>query len=317
MDKVSSRKKKAKYPAEVAQNLRIGTRFYRLSLIMDQAGSKIYRNVMPGQFALFDLSRTPLPPDNDIPDDLLDASKKQILLRRPFSFSDVIISNDGTITLQVLYCVLGPSTLRMTALSQGDTLYISPPQGNGFSVPKNLKTALLTAGGMGAPPVQHLAGYIKQNRPDVDIAVFIGAKTFDDMPYYNLVKDSPQTTVEEFARHGIDKVHIATDDGSMGQRGLVTDLLTDFYETNPLSQDSTVIYACGPEPMLKALARTSKKLNIPCQLSMERVMACGMGLCQSCAVKINDGQASTSFKYQLCCKDGPVFSAENLFFQEK
>ena len=105
---------------------------------------------------------------------------------------------------------------------------------------------------------------------------------------------------------------VATDDGSAGYHGFVTDDARHWIEKNDIAPDTTVIYACGPEPMLSSTALLAENYNLRCQVSMERMMACGIGLCQSCAVESKTETSET--KYRLCCKDGPVFDAKDIIF---
>ena len=119
-------------------------------------------------------------------------------------------------------------------------------------------------------------------------------------------------SLAEFAKYGIES-HLATDDGSVGFAGFVTDALIERLKTNPHSAPDTIIYSCGPEQMLAKIAQIAQEHNIDCQLSMERRMACGIGLCQSCAVecKIDDSNQTV---YKMCCKDGPVFDSKEVVF---
>ena len=124
--------------------------------------------------------------------------------------------------------------------------------------------------------------------------------------------DYQAALLEEFERIRVPS-HIATDDGSAGFHGFVTDHASHWIEKNNIDPTSTLIYGCGPEPMLAATARLAEHYRLPCQVSMERMMACGIGLCQSCAVEVKTISAYT--KYHLCCKDGPVFNAEDVVWQ--
>lgn len=130
---------KGLFEAEVLSNQQIRRCFYRLNLQLDAQGSHLFRNVMPGQFLELDLSLLPLPSQMDIPEHLREIAVRPILLRRPFSFSDVIVSSDksGTyVKLELIYCVLGPATVRMTSLKSKDRVNVLGPLGNGFSIPK-------------------------------------------------------------------------------------------------------------------------------------------------------------------------------------
>ena len=306
--------KKTLFSAEVLSNASVRHSYYRLNLKLDQKGSQYFADAKPGQFAEFDLSRLSLPGSGDIDENLTDVAGRQIILRRPFSFSEVTVTenNPPAVQIEVLYCVLGPATLRMTTLKAGDHLSIIGPLGNGFSVPEGKKLAILIAGGMGAPPMQHLAEYLKAEYPDITAVVFAGARSLKDLPFAVETDQNGEHVPVEFARLG-DEAHIATDDGSAGYRGFVTDCAVKWLREHPCEPQETIIYSCGPEIMLAAVSRLAADRGIDCQVSMERMMACGIGLCQSCAVAVKS-QIEGQTEYRLCCKDGPVFDSKDVCF---
>jgi dihydroorotate dehydrogenase electron transfer subunit len=312
MKKTRSSEKKGVFIALVRDNVAIKGRFYRLSLQLDGVGALAFSQVIPGQFVEVSLSETALPPAENIPDNLLDSSQRQIILRRPFSFCDVEVTSQTDVRIEMLYCVLGPATLRMTTLARGDRLSIIGPLGNGFSIPDGKTQALLVAGGMGAPPLQHLARYLKANFPKMRVVVFAGAKSVADLPFSVQSFDKNSIEITEFAGFGAES-HIATDDGSAGFRGFVTNCLSQWLKKNAPDADETIIYGCGPERMLAELAKLADEHNIQCQVSMERMMACGIGICQSCAVETKV-QGGGETEYKLCCKDGPVFNSKDVVF---
>ena len=119
-------------------------------------------------------------------------------------------------------------------------------------------------------------------------------------------------SVSEFAKYGI-RSQVATDDGSAGFKGLVTDCMVEWIKQNNPNPHETIIYSCGPTPMLAQIAKVSAEKNIDCQLSMEEMMACGIGVCQCCAVGCKVPNSNET-AYKLCCKDGPVFEGKNLVF---
>jgi len=302
------------YSAVVSSNRQIGERFYKLKLEFSGSGAKAFSKFKPGQFAQLDLSTTALPEPSSIPEDLADASRRQILLRRPFSFTDVTIQKDKTIA-ELLYCVVGPATLRMTTLAAGDSLSIIGPLGNGFWVPHGKKTALLIAGGMGAPPLQHLAKVLTADHSDIETIAIAGAKTAKELPFESQLDEISQQlgfSLPEFAKFGV-KSQVATDDGSAGFAGPVTDCLLDWLEKHGSARESIIIYGCGPEAMLARLTEIAKEKNIDCQISMERRMACGFGVCQSCAVECRVEDSNETI-YKLCCEDGPVFDSREVVF---
>lgn len=315
MSEKYSSSNKSVFSAVVQDNGQIGQRFYRLGLEFSGAAAEAFAKFTPGQFIQMDLSGTGLPPAERIPQELADAARREILLRRPFSFADVTARGDRT-RAELLYCVVGPATLRMTTLSPGESISVIGPLGNGFWVPEGKTTALLIVGGMGAPPLQHLAKVLTAEHPDIDVTAFAGAKTTQQLPFEKELDSISQQlgfSLAEFARYGIESM-VATDDGSAGLAGPVTDCLTQWFDSrSDLARDSVIIYACGPEAMLARVAQIAKEKRIDCQVSMERRMACGIGVCQSCAVECRvEGSAETVYK--LCCEDGPVFNSKDVAF---
>lgn len=301
------------FSATVFSSRQIGQHFYRLRLEFSGAGAKAFGDFRPGQFAQIDVSDTALPSAETIPEDLVDASKRKVLLRRPFSFTDVTAEGDKTFA-ELLYRVVGPATLRMTTLSQGDSISIIGPLGNGFWIPNDKRTALLVVGGMGAPPLQFLAKVLTADYPDIEAIAFAGAKTAKELPFESRLDEISQQlgfSLPEFAKYGVKSI-VATDDGSAGHHGPVTDCLVQWLdERSALGRDNVVIYSCGPEAMLARIAEIAKEKGFDCQISMERRMACGIGLCQSCAVGCRVGDSNETI-YKLCCEDGPVFDSREV-----
>jgi dihydroorotate dehydrogenase electron transfer subunit len=312
MSENRSKAKRGEYSAAICANKRIGERFYRLGLEFSGAGAEAFSKVRAGQFIQLDISGAALPAVDNIPEDLKDAAERKILLRRPFSFADVTAKDNKT-SAEILYCVVGPASLRMTTLSAGDSVSVIGPLGNGFWVPEGKKTALLVSGGMGAGPLQHLAKTLTNDFPDMDVIAFAGAKTKEGLPFkrqLDKIAQQLEFSLPEFARYGV-KSLVATDDGSAGFAGLVTDCFLEWLGKSDLAGESTVIYTCGPEVMLARMAEIAKERNIDCQVSMERRMACGIGICQSCAVECKTDGPDVSI-YKMCCTDGPVFDSSEV-----
>lgn len=314
MSEEGSTVKRGEYRAAVYANKQIGQRFYRLGLDFSGAGAEAFSKIQAGQFVQLDLSSAALPAAENIPEDLKDAAERKVLLRRPFSFANVTTRDDKT-SVEILYCVVGPASLRMTTLSAGDSVSVIGPLGNGFSVPEGKKTAILVSGGMGAGPLQHLAKILTADFPDIDVIAFAGAKTKDGLPFkrqLDKIAQQLEFSLPEFAMYGV-KSLVATDDGSAGFAGLVTDCLLEWLGKSDLAGESMVIYSCGPEVMLARMAEIAKERNIDCQVSMERRMACGIGICQSCAIECKTDSPGESV-YKTCCTDGPVFDSKEIVF---
>ncbi|MGA2323415.1 MAG: hypothetical protein ABSG22_06160 [Sedimentisphaerales bacterium] len=338
---------KGPFEATVVFNRPMHQKFYRLGLQFAGPGAEAFAKTRPGQFAQFDLSNVALPATEAIPEELQDAAARQILLRRPFSFARVAKElspsahpvtgpsihpimhpstslgagktaphGTGKIIAEVVYCVLGPATLRMTTLVKGNSINIIGPLGNGFTVPAGKKRALLVAGGMGSPPLEHLAQVLTSEHPAMDAIAFAGAKTKEDLPFEKSLDNLSREIgfwLKEFSRYSISSF-VATDDGSAGFKGFVSACILDWLSQNALSFNpaEAIIYACGPRSMLTTIAKLACDKKIDCQISMEEMMACGIGLCQSCAVKCKSPTGEENYK--LCCKDGPVFDAKDIVF---
>lgn len=305
--------KKGIFNASVLQNRSLGDKFFRITLELEKKAQKIFSNAVPGQFLEIDVSNLATPAE--IPSRYSDAAKRNVILRRPFSFADIVSSKESVI-VEILYAALGPATLRMKTLKNGDTVNLIGPLGNGFSFSDHKKLAILVAGGMGAPPLVHLAGLMKEKYKHSDIVVFVGTKSISDLAFFDIKADKFNKTnikLGEFEKHNI-KTHISTDDGSAGTKGFVTDVLKSWITQNKPDVKNAIMYACGPEAMLRASAAVSSEYKIPCQVSLERRMACGIGLCQSCAVKCLD-KTSGGILYKLCCKDGPVFWSDEVVWE--
>ncbi|MGH7178004.1 MAG: hypothetical protein ACREJC_11535, partial [Tepidisphaeraceae bacterium] len=178
------------------------------------------------------------------------------------------------------------------------------------------QTAILVGGGVGIPPMLYLAAVL-ENRA----IAFAGATTRDLLPL-TLTSDPsdplvPQQIVAEFSRRGIASI-VTTDDGTLGHKGFVTDALERWLADPIASRKSQianpVLYTCGPEPMMKKVQQIAQEHRLPCQIAVERSMACGMGTCQSCCIRVAADRAADGWRYKLACTDGPVFAGEQLLW---
>lgn len=210
------------------------------------------------------------------------------LLRRPFSIHRVTGAS-----IEILYEVVGRGSGLLSEKKAGEYLDVIGPLGNGFSMP-DTKTAILAAGGMGVAPLLFLAEQLRIRHPESCIQVLIGAKAKDSI-----------LCEKQFKELGCN-VKIATDDGSRGFKGRVTDLLKNLISAKRYPLNAT-IYACGPRPMLKEITILSQQRNIAAQISLEEHMACGIGACLGCIV-------NTKESYKRVCKDGPVFNAQKIIW---
>ena len=306
--------KKGIYNAEVVSNRHLGESFYRLGIEFSGEGAVAFGQFKPGQFLEMDLSRVSLPADNDIADELKDSSERRIILRRPFSIADMQRHGDKSF-VEILYCCVGPASLRMTTLVRGQKVSVIGPLGNGFSKPVNKSKVLLAVGGMGAGPIEHMAKELKIGDADIEILTFAGAQSVDALPFerpFGKIEKGGCLCFEEFSKYGIETI-VATDDGSAGNKGFVTGCIEKWLVENSFEAEELILYCCGPEGMLGACAKLAEKFGIDCQVSMERRMACGIGLCQGCAIECRVENSDETI-YKMCCKDGPVFDSREVVF---
>lgn len=265
-----------------------------------------------------------------------DAATSDPLLRRAFS----VLATDDT-TFDILFRVQGRGTARMASVRAGDALDILGPLGVPFSMPEpecsgaadaavETKASarqssllsprvILVGGGVGVPPLAMLAAQIRQDRGDskksVEVTALIGARSRADV-----------ICLHDFERCST-HVQIATDDGSLGRRGLVTQMLEEQLSTSerktphepgapaPGEERRDIVYACGPLPMLRAVARICAAHHVPCQISLEENMPCGVGVCNGCVVRV--AQADDEYgHYRRVCVDGPVMWASDVAWDE-
>ncbi len=208
-------------------------------------------------------------------------------LRRPISICEV---NKQKGTLRMVFEVRGSGTEELSKVNVGENMDILAPLGKGFQLLSSDEKAIVIGGGIGVPPMLETAKHYGENATAI-----LG------------FRDAKAVILEEdFSNIGA-KTLIATDDGSRGVKGFVTDILKEELKTNK----PAIIYACGPMAMLKAVANLAKEAGVRCQVSLEERMGCGVGACLVCACKIAVEKGET---YKHVCKDGPVFEAEEVVF---
>ena len=206
------------------------------------------------------------------------------LLRRPISICEA-----GEGRLRIVFQVKGEGTRWLAARKAGDTLDVLGPLGHGFDTAALGARPVLLGGGIGVPPMLQT----------VKCAKAAGAAPRAILGFRN----KGAVILEEDFR-AVCETFVTTDDGSYARHGFVTDVLQE------LVADATGVAACGPKPMLKAIAAIAKQAGLPCQVSMEERMGCGIGACLvcACALKAENGET----RYGHVCKDGPVFNAEEV-----
>lgn len=205
-------------------------------------------------------------------------------LRRPVSVHD---ADPATHTISMLVQIAGNGTARLSSMNPGDTLNCVYPLGNSFTLPSEGERVLLTGGGCGMAPLLYLGRRILER--GVSPVFALGFRNRDRV-----------LETDEYRKLG--EVHIATEDGSEGYRGFVTDIPA--FKEHRWDR----VYSCGPEPMMKAVAKACMQDDIFCEVSLENLMACGIGVCLCCVVDTTEGH--------LCsCTDGPVFNTRKLKWQ--
>ena len=240
---------------------------------IDMRCSADYRAARPGQFVM------------------VGVSGELTLLRRPFSIHRLSTGHGGRTEIAILYKIVGDGTTALSRLKPGAQLDILGPLGQGFRVRANYRHIYIAAGGIGVAPMVYLVEHLVHEHDFASCEVFLGGRTRDDL-----------LCIDNFRRLRV-KVHRTTDDGSDGAQCFLTHPL----EIEARKQPPDIIYACGPMDMLTCVAGNAERLKVPCQVSIESVMACGVGACLGCAVPPRAGEG-----YLHVCKDGPVFDIEQL-----
>lgn len=265
--------------ARVAEHVQLAERTYRVRLECPDIAAAI----RPGQFVMLRLPNTTDP-----------------LLGRPFALYDTVLDAAGKpVGLDVVYLVVGKMTGRLPEVAAGESLQVWGPLGKPFLDIDAVDRVALVAGGIGQTPFLAFAREL------------LGTRGYGgDAPrrragkvslYYGVRNATLAAGVEDFRAAGVE-VHLASDDGSVGFKGYVTQLLASHGKTGPL-------VGCGPEPMLHALAKVARTWGVLCQVSLETPMACGIGICFSCVTKV---QTPDGWDYKRVCVDGPVFDAGQL-----
>ena len=261
----------------ILSNQEISPGYYRMRILAPDYN----KLAKPGQFVMFRLQKS-----------------EQPLLRRPFGiFRTGFMPADCEAMppkefVELIYKVVGSGTEIMQRLHQGDQVELLGPLGKGFEPGDLTEEKILVGGGIGLVPLYMLAEKLVDTSK---VRLLMGGRTRDDI-----------ITVTEFERLGVE-TYVSTEDGSLGERGLVTQVL----EQKLAESQKKSVYACGPMPMIKAVEKICKKYNVPLQVSLEALMACGVGACLGCVVK-GAGHTEETPSYLCTCKTGPVFRSGQL-----
>lgn len=254
--------KKFAHDFKVLKNHRLNSRHFVLEL---QAPVPL-PEILPGQFVQVLVHNSPT-----------------TFLRRPFSIHFADYQRNS---LSLLVQVKGEGTRHMGLLKEGDNLNLVYPLGNSFSVPAPGSRVLLVGGGAGVAPLMIMGDYF--NRRDIRPDFLLGFRSADEV-----------SQIDEYSLFG--KVYLSTDDGSMGEKGFVTQ--HSVFAQSPLPYDK--IFCCGPDAMMHAVAKLAHGNGVACEVSLENFMACGYGVCLCCIVPTDKGNERT-------CIEGPVFNTERL-----
>jgi len=224
-------------------------------------------------------------------------SGRDFLLRRPFSIHQASRKGGWAGTLEFAFTAVGPGTEWLTEVEAHDSLDVVGPLGRPFPFPREPANCLLVGGGYGAAPLYFLAQDLRAKGKRVDMIV--GARTQERV--FKAVEAKRLSVT----------VAITTDDGSLGERGRVTDVLPDMVARG----ETQVVYACGPNAMLRAVAEYCTEKGIPSQVAVEELMACGVGVCWTCVVPVirRDGKG---WDYLRSCTEGPVFSGARVWWEK-
>ena len=220
------------------------------------------------------------------------ASGAAPLLRIPLS---VCAADPQAGLIDVLYEDMGPKSRALSRLAPGVQTQCLGPLGRGFRPPVEGVSAILVGGGIGVPPMLYWGSVLR--RRGVRVVLLVGAR--------NRGKHLPKPLLSSAA----DTVRRATDDGSLGHAGLVTELLRRELGDSGSHQ----VYCCGPQGMMRAVASLCLEIDVPCQVSLEEYMACGIGICVGCAVELEAAEDDSDYsRYARICVDGPVFDARRV-----
>lgn len=259
--------------ATVLWNHPIGPNYFRLGLGCPRSG---YADAVPGQFVMVRGNPSVIP-----------------LLRRPFSIAGLIGPGPRPEGIELLYRVIGQGTRHLSGLTPGQSVDLIGPLGRGFKWTAKAKTFYLAAGGIGVAPLLFLAHHLLRKGVEPgNCRLFLGGRTQADL-----------LCREDFASLGV-AVTATTDDGSEGLQCLITDPLEEAIQ----AKAPDLVCACGPHGMLQCVAGIVIRHQVACQLSLETMMACGLGACLGCAVPAADPQE----KYRHVCIEGPVFEVNQV-----
>jgi len=263
---------------QIIENLEVAKDYFILSVLLRSSQC----DAMPGQFAMIRRQNV-----------------KDPLLSRPLGLYGVYETEAGTV-LEFFYHVVGRGTSVLSHLVIGDQISILVPLGKPFDLQFEPRShVVLIAGGIGLAPLTYLADYLFNTATAIKkLTLYMGA-----------AEAATLVGMKRIERFCTD-IKIATDDGSAGFKGTITALFQKDLPT--MDHENMVLFACGPYGMVRHLAQVIAPYDIPCHISTEERMACGIGTCLGCAIKIRT--ADNSWAYRRVCKDGPVFDIRDIMW---
>lgn len=265
--------------ARITERVELARQTYRVRLHLPA----IAQAIQPGQFLML---RIP--------------NRTDPLLGRPFAFYDTVLDAQGqAFALDVMYLVVGKMTGQLATLRVGDSLDVWGPLGNGFPRLDGLEHVGLVAGGIGQTP---FLAYLRELLGQRGYGGREPRRQVQQVSFYYGVRTAQMAAgIEDFRQAGA-RIFLATDDGTLGFHGRVTQLVESREKPDHL-------VGCGPEPMMHALAELARQRGVPCHLSLETPMSCGVGICFSCVTKVRVGEG---WDYKRVCVEGPVFDISQL-----
>jgi dihydroorotate dehydrogenase electron transfer subunit len=261
---------------EVLTHKKYGEHFHSLTIVAPEIGERI----APGQFV-----------------NIRCDADRSFILRRPFSVYRVHKRGSWAATIEIVFDIRGPGTKYLSELRAHSIVQLIGPCGRGFTLPRERSHCLLVGGGIGAAPLFFLADELRYEGHRVDVA--LGARSIHHL--LNAIDVRRLASV----------YRITTEDGSMGERGRVTDVLQAMIERC----SSDIAYGCGPHPMLAAVAQVCADNRVPSQVAVEELMACGYGVCMTCVLPTHapmNARHPDEVVYARACTEGPVFDGASV-----
>ncbi|MBU1626275.1 hypothetical protein KKB18_02805 [bacterium] len=303
--------------AEVVSNKPINRSFFTLSL-------RLYgiNFIKPGQFINFQISNFQAniksKPVFEFSEYMALDIKKPFLMR-PFSVGRILKTGRDIVDAEFLIKEIGVGSYILHHIEKGTFFNFLGPLGSNFEIDDKIKHAILIAGGTGLAPLMALTDLLLAQHKI--IYLLVGGNNKDNLPFQVIEKTGKLSSLIPASNVIIPEMEsefcitgVSTDDGSLGYKGFITDLAEKLLNFMNIDNDEKIsLYSCGPMPMMKAAHVLAKRHGVRHQVSLERHMACGLGVCLSCVNKIKKGD---NWEHISICAEGPVFDADEVIFDE-